>query len=131
MLLAVALLKHELHCAEEQICNQLRTDLAVRYACGLTEVQVNGAQAHFVLPETLTQFRSRWEEPVLQELVALQAAAAIEEGAVSPAHWVVETFPSEQGRQRGNAAATLSKAKKKAFRSLRRLRRSVPPRARP
>jgi DNA-binding helix-hairpin-helix protein with protein kinase domain len=29
-LVALALLKQELHCSEEQICSQLRTDLAVR-----------------------------------------------------------------------------------------------------
>jgi hypothetical protein len=50
----------------------------------------------------------------------LQAAAAIEQGVVSPAHLVVDTFPSEQGSQRVNDAATLYKAKKKSSRSLRR-----------
>jgi hypothetical protein len=29
VLLALELLKHELHCSDEQICSQLRTDLAV------------------------------------------------------------------------------------------------------
>jgi hypothetical protein len=129
VLLALELLKHELHCSDEQICSQLRTDLAVMSACGIAEVQVNRAQAHFVLPELLSYFRSRLDEGRLQELLALQAAAAIEEGAVSPAHLVVDTFPSEQGSQRVNDAATLYKAKKKSSRSLRRLRRSVPPRA--
>jgi transposase-like protein DUF772 len=127
-LLALELLKHELHCSDEQICSQLRTDLAVMYACGIAEVQVNRAQAHFVLPELLTQFRSRLDEPLLQELLALQAAAAMEEGAVSPAHVVVDTFPSEQGSQRVNDAATLYKAKKKSCRLSRRSRRSVRPR---
>ena len=131
VLLALELLKHELHCADEQICSQLRTDLAVMYACGITEVQVNRAQDHFVLPELLTQFRSRLDESVLNELLALQAAAAMEQGVVSPAHLVVDTFPSEQGSQRVNDAATLYKAKKKSSRSLRRLRSSVPRRAQP
>jgi hypothetical protein len=131
VLLALELLKHELHCSDEQICNQLRTDLAVMYACGITQVQVNRTQEHFVLPEILTQFRSRLDEPLLKELLALQAAAAIEQGVVSPAHLVVDTFPSEQGSQRVNDAATLYKAKKKSSRSLRRSRSSVPPRARP
>jgi hypothetical protein len=131
VLLALELLKHELHCSDEQICSQLRTDLAVMYACGITEVQVNRTQAHFVLPELLTQFRRRLDDALLQELLALQAAAAIEEGAVSPAHVVVDTFPSEQGSQRVNDAATLYKAKKKSSKPLRRLRRSVVPRARP
>ena len=49
-LLALELLTPELHCSAEQICSQLRTDLAVRYACGLTPVQVNRAHDHFVLP---------------------------------------------------------------------------------
>ena len=119
VLLALELLKHELHCSDEQICSQLRTDLAVMYACGIADVQVNRAQEHFVLPEVLAQFRSRLEEVLMDELLAIQAAAAIEQGAVSPAHLVVDTFPSEQGSQRVNDAATLYKAKKKSSRSLR------------
>jgi hypothetical protein len=131
VVLALELLKHELHCSDEQICSQLRTDLAVMYACGIIQVHVHCAQEHFVLPELLTQFRSRLEEPLLDELLALQAAAAIEQGVVSPAHLVVDTFPSEQGSQRVNDAATLYKAKKKSSRSSRRLRTSVPRRGRP
>jgi hypothetical protein len=131
VLLALELLKHELHCSDEQICNQLRTDFAVMYACGIEQVHVNRDQAHFVLPELLTQFRSRLDEALLQELLALQAAAAMEEGAVSSAHLVVDTFPSEQGSQRVNDAATLYKAKKKSARSLRRLRTRVQSKARP
>src|SRR6266446_5904138 len=42
VLLALELLKHELHCSDEQICSQLRTDLAVMYACGIREVRVGG-----------------------------------------------------------------------------------------
>ena len=118
-LLALALLKHELHCADEQIGSQLRTDLAVRYACGIPQVQVNRTPAHVVLPELLTQFRRRLDEPLLKELLALQAAAAIEQGVVSPAHLVVDTFPSEQGSQRVNDAATLYKAQKKSSSSSR------------
>jgi Transposase domain (DUF772) len=125
VLLALELLKHELHCSDEQICSQLRTDLAVMYACGIPEVQVNGAQAHCVLPELLTQFRSRLDETLLQELLAIQAATAMAEGVVSPAHVVVDTFPSEQGSQRVNDAATLYKAKKKSSSSSRSLRSSV------
>ena len=84
----------------------------MRYAGGIAEVQVTRAQAPFVLPALLTQFRSRLEEALLQELLALQAAAAMEEGTVSPAQVVVDTFPSEQGSQRVKDAATLYKAKK-------------------
>ena len=94
-------------------------------------MQVNRSQDHFVLPELLTQFRSRLDESLLNELLALQAAAAIEQGVVSPAHLVVDTFPSEQGSQRVNDAATLYKAKKKSSRSSPRLRTSVARRAQP
>src|SRR5712671_1543826 len=83
VLLALELLKHELHCSDEQICRQLRTDLAVMYACGVTEVQADRAQGHFVLPEVLAQFRSRIDAALMEELLALQAAAAIEQGVVS------------------------------------------------
>jgi transposase len=130
VLLALELLKHELHCSDEQICSQLRTDLAVMYACGIGEVQATRAQGHFVLPEVLAQFRSRIDAALMEELLALQAAAAIEQGVVSPAHLVVDTFPSEQGSQRVNDAATLYKAQKKSFRSLSASPRPALPRAR-
>ncbi len=117
VLLALELLKPELHCSDEQICRQLRTDLAVRYACGITEGRADRAQGHFVLPEVLAQFRSRIDAALMDELLALQAAAAIEQGVVSPAHLVGDTFPREQGSPRVNDAATLYKAKKKSSRS--------------
>ena len=47
VLLALEWLKHELACSDEQMCNRLRTDLAVMYACGIRQVQVDGSQAHF------------------------------------------------------------------------------------
>ena len=94
-------------------------------------MQVNRAQEHFVLPEILTLFRSRLDESVLNELVALQAAAAIEQGVGSPAHLVVAPCPSAPGSQRVTEAATLSRAKKQASRSWRRLRTTAVPRARP
>lgn len=130
VLLALELLKHELSCSDEQICSQLRTDLAVMYACGITDVQVDHSQEHFVLPEVLAQFRRRIDEALMEELLALQAAAAMEDGLVSPAHLVVDTFPSEQGSQRVNDAATLYKAKKKSSRSSRTSPTTAPPRAR-
>ena len=119
VLLALELLKHELACSDEQICSRVRTDLAVMYACGITQVQVDGAQEHFVLPEVLAQFRRRIDAPLMEELLAIQAASAMEDGLVSPAHVVVDTFPSEQGSQRVNDAATLYKAQKKSSRSSR------------
>ena len=94
-------------------------DVAVMYACGIREVQVDGSQEHFVLPEVLAQFRSRLDAPLMEELLAIQAATAMEDGLVSPAHLVVDTFPSEQGSQRVNDAATLYKAQKKSSRSSR------------
>jgi transposase-like protein DUF772 len=130
VLLALELLKHELHCSDEQICSQLRTDLAVMYACGIGEVQVDRSQGHFVLPEVLAQFRSRFDAALMDELLALQAAAAMDANLVSPAQLVVDTFPSEQGSQRVNDAATLYKAKKKSSRSSRTSPSSAPPRAR-
>ncbi len=95
----------------------------------MREVQVNRAPEQFVLPELLTQFRSRLDETVLAELLALQAAA-MEQGVVSPAHVVVDTFPSEQGSPRVNDAATLYQAKKKSSRSLRPSARTARARAR-
>jgi hypothetical protein len=69
-----------------------------------------------VLPEVLAQFRRRLDEPWMEELLAIQAATAMEDGLVSPAHLVVETFPREQGSQRGKDAATREKAPKKSAR---------------
>jgi len=113
VLFALELLKHELGASDEDICQRLRTDFAVMYACGLRDYQINPAQAHFVLPETLCEFRSRIDETLMDELIALQAAAAMEAGLVSPAHLVIDTFPCEQGSQRVTDATTLYKAQKK------------------
>jgi transposase len=117
VLLALELLKHELSCSDEQICQRLRTDFAVMYACGISDVKVNASQDYFVLPEVLATFRSRIDQALMDELLRLQAAAAIESGLVSPAHLVIDTFPSEQGSQRVTDATTLYKAKKKSSRS--------------
>ena len=114
VLLALELLKHEVGASDEDICHRLRTDFAVLYACGLQEYQAHGSQGHFVLPETLCEFRGRIDEALMDELIAIQAAAAMEAGLVSPAHLVVDTFPCEQGSQRVTDATTLSKAQKKS-----------------
>jgi len=100
------------------------------YACGMRDVQVDRSQGYFVLPEVLAQFRSRIDAALMDELLALQAAAAMEAGLVSPAHLVVDTFPSEQGSQRVNDAATLYKAKKKSSRLSRTSPSTAPSRAR-
>src|SRR5262249_30244552 len=124
VLFALELLKHEVGASDEEICHRLRTDFAVMYACGLRDYQVNPSQAHFVLPETLCEFRSRIDEALMDELIAIQAAAAMDEGLVSPAHLVIDTFPSEQGRQRVTDATTLYKAQKKSLSSSQPSRRS-------
>src|SRR5688500_15448767 len=51
----------------------------------------------------------------MDTLVAIQSAAAMEEGLVSPAHLLVDTFPSEQGSQRVTDATTLYKAQKSLY----------------
>ena len=112
VLLALELLKHELGGSDADICHRLRTDFAVMYACGLREYQAPRSQVHFVLPETLCEFRGRIDEALMDELIAIQAAAAMEEGLVSPAHLVIDTFPCEQGSQRVTDATTLYKAQK-------------------
>jgi len=127
VLLALELLKHEVGASDEAICERLRTDVAVMYACGLDEVQLDTLQAHFVLPATLAQFRSRIDEALMDELVAIQAAAAMDEGLVSPAHLLVDTFPTEQGSQRVTDATTLYKAQKKPSSLSRTSRSSAPP----
>lgn len=99
-------------------------------ACGITEVQVERAQGHCVLPEVLAQCRGRLDEALREERLSLQATAAMEAGLVSPAPLVVETFPSAQGSPRVTEAATLEKAKKKSSRSSRPLPTRAPPRAR-
>jgi hypothetical protein len=68
---------------------------------------VDGSQEHVVRPAVLAHFRRRLDAPRLEELLAVQAATAMADGLVSPAHLVVATLPREQGSQRGNAAATL------------------------
>lgn len=112
VLFALELLKHELGASDEDICHRVRIDFAVMYACGVREYQVNPSQTHFVLPETLCEFRGRLDEALIDELIAIQAAAAMEEGLVSPAHLVIDTFPCEQGSQRVTDATTLYKTQK-------------------
>jgi hypothetical protein len=132
VVLALELLKHEVGASDEAICERLRTDVAVMYACGIETVQLDSPQAHFVLPETLAQFRRRLDEALIDELLAIQAAAAMDDGLVSPAHLLVETFPAEQGSQRVTDANTLYKAQKKSSSSSTTSRSSValdPPRS--
>jgi hypothetical protein len=106
-LVALELLKHELGGADEDICHRLRTDCAVMDACGLRESQAPRSPVPLVLPETLGELRGRLDEALMDALSAIQAAAAMEEGLVRPAHLVIATFPCAQGRQRVTAATTL------------------------
>jgi hypothetical protein len=48
VLFALEWLKHELGASDEDICHRCRTDVAVRYACGLRDSQVDPAPAHCV-----------------------------------------------------------------------------------
>ncbi|HEX9871633.1 MAG TPA: hypothetical protein VGC99_24140 [Candidatus Tectomicrobia bacterium] len=123
-------LKHALACADEQICSRVRTDLAVMDAGGIREVHVDGSQEHCVRPEVLVQCRRRLDAPLMEELLAIQAATAMEDGLVSPAHLVGATFPSEPGSPRVNDAATRYKAPKKSSRSSRPSPCRAPPGAR-
>src|SRR5262250_1691842 len=90
VLVALELLKHELGASDEDICHRLRTGFAVMYACGLQAYQAARSQVHFVLPETLSEFRSRLDEELMDTLIAIQAAAAMEAGLVSAARLVVD-----------------------------------------
>jgi hypothetical protein len=82
------------------------------YACGLREYRPNPSPAHFVLPATLCEFRGRIDEALMDERIAVQAAAAMEEGLVSPAHLVIDPLPCAQGSQRVTDATTLYQAPK-------------------
>ena len=112
VLLALELRKHEVGASDEEICPRLRTDVAVMYAGGLRDYQAPRAQAHCVLPETLSEFRRRIDDGLMDALMAIQAAAAIQDGLVSPAPLVVDPFPCEQGSQRVTEATTRYKAQK-------------------
>jgi hypothetical protein len=107
-------LKHEVSCSDEPIWSRLRTDVAVMYACGIREVQVDGSQEHGVRPEGLAHLRSRLDAPLMEERLAIQAATAREDGLVSPAPLVVDTFPRAPGSPRVHAAATRYTAPKKS-----------------
>jgi Transposase domain (DUF772) len=131
VLLALELLKHELGASDEDLCQRLRTDVAVMDACGRREVHADRSQAHCVLPETLAQFRQRIDAQLMEKLLAMQAAEAMEKGLVSPAPLLVDPLPSEQGSQRVTDATTLYKAQKKACASSRRSHAKAPRRPRP
>ena len=107
VLLALELLKPAVGASDAAICERLRTDVAVMYACGLEEVQLDHPQAHFVWPDILAQCRARLDEAWLDERLAIQAAAAMEAGLVSPAPLLIDPCPTAQGSQRVTDATTL------------------------
>jgi hypothetical protein len=45
----------------------MRTAVAVMDVCGIRAVQVDGSQAHVVLPEVVAQFRRRLDAPLQEE----------------------------------------------------------------
>ena len=100
VLLALERLKHAGGPSDAAICARCRTALAVMYACGLATVPRENPQEHCVVPETLAQCRSGIDDALRAELLALQAAAAMDEGLVSPAPLLVETCPADQGSPR-------------------------------
>jgi len=112
VLWALELRKHAVGASDEDSCHRWRTDFAVMYACGLREYQAPRSPAHLALPETLCEFRGRIDEALMDALIAIQAAAAMAEGLVSPAHLVVATLPWEQDSHRVTDATTRYKAQK-------------------
>jgi hypothetical protein len=95
------------------MCHRWRTDCAVMYAGGLRADQAPRSHAHVVLPETRCAFRRRIDEALMDERMAIQAAAALAEGLVSPAPLVVETLPAAPGSPRVTDATTRDKAPQK------------------
>jgi len=107
VLCALELRKHALGASDEDICHRLRTDFAVMEAWGLREYHVHPSQAPCVLPETRCEFRGHMDEARMDELIAMQAAAAMDAGRVSPSPLVIDTLPSAQGSPRVTDATTL------------------------
>ena len=56
VLLALELLKHELGASDEDICQRLRTDVAVMYACGLPAVQADPTKPIACCPKLWPNF---------------------------------------------------------------------------
>jgi hypothetical protein len=114
VLLALELLKHAVGASAEALCERLRTDVAVMEACGLDEGQRESPQEHGVLPATLAPFRSRMDATLGEARLALQAAAAMDAGLVSPAPLLVDPCPTDQGSPRVTDAPTRYKAQPKS-----------------
>src|SRR5262249_38972179 len=93
VLLALELLKHELGASDDDICQRLRTDVAVMYACGLREGHVDRLQAHFVPPQTPGQFRHRIDTQLVDELGGIPTAGRHAKGLLTPAHLPLRTIP--------------------------------------
>jgi hypothetical protein len=117
VVVALEWLHHAVGASDEAMCPRVRTDCAVMDACGLRAYQAPRAPAPVVLPETRSAFRGRIDEALRDARRALHAAAAMDEGLVSPAPRVVETFPAEHGRQRLTDATTRYQAPQKPLNS--------------
>jgi hypothetical protein len=129
VVLAWECLKPALTCAAAPLGRRWRTAGAVLDAGGITAVRVDRAQDHCGLPAGLAQVRRRLDAPLRAAWLALPAATAREDGCVSPAPLVVDTWPSAPGSPRVTAAATLSKAPQKSAKSSRSSPCRVPPEA--
>ena len=130
VLLALELLKHELHCSDEQICSQLRTDLAVMYACGIAGGPGRALPRAFRAPRGVGPVPQPPRRGLDGRTAGAPGRRGHGRGPGEPGALVVDTFPSEQGSQRVNDAATLYKAKKKSSRSSRTSPSTARPRAR-
>ena len=107
VLLALEFLQHALGGSDEAICHRLRTAFAVLYAWGLREDHADRSQTPCVLPETRWELRGRIDAARMDALSAIQAAAAMDAGRVSPAPLVLDPLPAAQGSQRVTEAITL------------------------
>src|SRR2546428_4653441 len=81
VLLALELLKHELGESDEDVCQRLRTDVAVMYARGLRGGPADRSQTPFFLPQTRAHFRRPLGSRLLAGLGARHAGSATGAGA--------------------------------------------------
>src|SRR5256885_10832729 len=81
VLLALELLKHELGESDEDVCQRLRTDVAVVYARGLREGHAGPSQTPFFFPATLGRFPPPPASQVTGALCGVPAPGAPGAGA--------------------------------------------------
>src|SRR5258705_11504081 len=68
VLLALELLKHELGASDEDICQRLRTDVAVMGARGPRGIHADRSQGHFFLPGTPATFPHPTQSRIMDKL---------------------------------------------------------------